>query len=332
MSDSVALSPFLQWPLPQEDQDPWIDGFLALIAAIDASAYGPSVEDRNIVLMSSATITFAAESDALSWNADLDLLCAPRGVLWKVTARSVTIRDGEMLAIQITRSPTSSVVAAPYVARTVPAEGRAPGDALVLAIRRGTRLYWRNGKITQSGASEPITPVSGVTVQSGGTEVGVRNTLNFSGMVTVADNPGSGRLDITVPQRGATGQAWHTRIPIAFGRDTDQSAFVDVGHVVFDPSDYTLGGTNVVAHLEATGFVTVSGVDGEVRLEDVNDATFVRTLLFGGLDTPTRLSLSIAFPTSVRLYRIRIRALGSTSPAQRFCLEGVSLRITATVS
>lgn len=153
-------SPRLLWPLPNPDEDPWFDSFESLIAAIDASVYGPSREDRNMLLVSTATVGFTAGSGVLTWSAAVAFLCSPLGFFWNLPAGSATLADGQILYAQVPRAPTSNVNLTPQVASN-PSPQQDAADTLVLAVRRGNTVFWRNGKTISTGESAAIFSTTG---------------------------------------------------------------------------------------------------------------------------------------------------------------------------
>lgn len=324
------LSPRLQWPIPEENTEPFYDAFVALIAAIDASVYGPAREDRNLLLASSATVTFDAGTGVAAWDAALEVLSAPAGFLWQLPAGSATIPDGSLLYVKLTRAPTSSVGLEVYVGSVVDAV-RAE-DALVLAFRRGSSIFWRNGKVLPSGASEALFSSSGMSaleVQSGGTTVGSRAKLNFVG-ATVADNPGSERVDVTVPVRGSTGQKLVTLVPITTSQDTDTAGYTVVGHFALDAADYALAGSVLTVAFLGMGYCTVPGVTGRARITSLDTAYGPVVLEWTGLTDPTEKTSSLSLPAGANRYRVEFEAAGSTSSTERFFLDWIGVRFTRT--
>ena len=146
----MAESSRLRWPYPSQYTDPWYEPFQALVEAMDASVY-TTREDRSSLLMSTATVTFnvSGVSGVLTWDAPIELLSPLTGFLLSVSAGTVSLLDGELLYMQVVRAPTVSAVVSFNVARAVPNTD----DCLLMAIRRGGTVYWRDGKVINNGES-----------------------------------------------------------------------------------------------------------------------------------------------------------------------------------
>ncbi len=143
----------IKWPFPREFEDPWYDTFVTFIEAVDASMY-TTREDRSSLLMGGGTVSFniTGFDGALSWTQAISLLSPIAGLLINFEPTTVTLLDGEMLYANVTRYPLNSLSSMLLKARSVPNTD----DALLMAIRRGTRVYWRNGRVISNGESLPL--------------------------------------------------------------------------------------------------------------------------------------------------------------------------------
>lgn len=187
----MAESNRLRWTYPSENMDPWYDAFAAFVNAVDASVY-TTREDRSSLLMSVATVSFTISGidGTLAWNAPIELLSPIAGFVLSVSPGSVTLRDGDVLYMQVVRGPTSNVVVSFAVARAVPNTD----DCVLMAIRRGATVYWRDGKVLNDGESLVLFATNGGGGGGGGglpvgTDGGV---LAYSGTwgSTAAGTPG----------------------------------------------------------------------------------------------------------------------------------------------
>lgn len=332
MSDTSAR---LGWSVPNPYEDPYYEAFLALINAIDASVYGPVREDRNLVLMSTATVSFG--SDTLAWNAPIELLCAPQGTLWRLPAGSTALTDGQILYVLLPRAPTGTVQVVARVAATAPQPSEDADAALVLAVRRGSVIYWRNGRVLANGESGSIftassTPPSLAFYQNGAL-IGSRATFNLvTGLASLVDNPGASRVDLTIPARGAATQMLQERIPVALGVHTDSTTAVIAGHAMWNPAEAAFAGFSVVARFVVLGYTSVPGVTGYVTLEDLDDGAVTHTFTFSNTVQPTEQTYTFTPSAGNHRYRVTFRATGSTSPAERFFLDWAGLRVDRVVS
>lgn len=323
------------WPLPNPSEDPYYESFRDLINAIDASVYGPAREDRNLLLVSTATVSFG--SDTLAWNAPVDLLCAPTGSIWRLAAASVALTDGQILYAIVPRAPIGTVTITPRVGGTAPLVGEDPDATVVLAFRRGSVVYWRNGRTLADGESGAIFTASStpptVRFYSNGVLVGTRSALNLvPGLASLADNPGAGRVDLTVPSRGTAGQKIQERIPIVLGRSTDSPEPVILGHVVWNPADTPLAGFTVTVRFVVVAYTTVPGVTGSVTIEDLDDGAVTHTFTVTATVTPTEQTFTITPTTGNHRYRVTAHATGSTNAAERLLLDWAGIRVDRTVA
>lgn len=143
----MALTPRLQFPYPDEFQDPWYEGFVALMNAVDSACYAAR-EDRNIILMGGGDVSFVAAAGTVSFSDDVYLLSAVTGYRWRIAAGVTNgVTDGKLLVLTLVRAPTGTTTLTISVADHVPNTD----TALVLAVRSGARLYFRNGSVAQDG-------------------------------------------------------------------------------------------------------------------------------------------------------------------------------------
>jgi len=179
-------SPRMGFPYPSENQDPWYEAFRVMIEAQDASGYA-SREDRQLILSEGGVISWNVP--LLVWSGTIRILSPITGFQIQVSAGSATLDDGQVLYVNLTRAPTQSVVVTAEVASQVPSSDQ----ALVLVIRVGTRLYWRNGLLLEDGNS-----VSGLGAKPGISgdlreasiivgNVGVGDTVNTCDYLDIGD-------------------------------------------------------------------------------------------------------------------------------------------------
>jgi hypothetical protein len=139
------------WPYPSKDTDPWFDVFESMIAAMDASGYA-SREDRSIILSEGGTVSFTASTGLLSWSSAIVMLSPIAAFKESIPAATVTILDGQILYINIVRSPLGNLTLSSFVANQLPNTD----TAMALAIRSGANVYWRNGALIKDGQSTTL--------------------------------------------------------------------------------------------------------------------------------------------------------------------------------
>ena len=141
----------MSWSFPAENQDPWYDAFLGLVTAMDYSGFAAR-EDRNIVLMGGGLITFDAATDSLTWATPLVLLAPTTGFLWTIPAATISLYDGRLFYIDLVRAPQAPTSLTPVVSNQVPSTDY----AFLLGVRRGSRVFFRNGAVARDGLPAAI--------------------------------------------------------------------------------------------------------------------------------------------------------------------------------
>jgi hypothetical protein len=223
------------WPFPAKDSDPWYEGFASMVAAMDASGYA-SREDRNILLSEGGSVSFTASSGLLSWAGAIVLLSPIAPFKLTIPAGSVTLLDGQRLYVNVTRSPATNVSLAAMVADGIPNTN----DAMLIAVRSGSDVYFRNGSRISDGESKTLFESAGAS-------------------------PGAEQVDVV---KLATRESHNSVTPLIAGGDS------------FDPTDYDKPGfarTLVFRAVAANGDV---GMTNTVTLYNVTDSEAVAVLTF----------------------------------------------------
>lgn len=136
----------MRWPFPKEGQDPWFTAFLGMVNAMDSSGFTDRENDA-VVLMEGGTFTFTASSGVITWSGTIEILAAITGFTWRLAPGSISLGEGEILYITATRSPSGNIVLTPKKSNQLPNTD----EALFLAIRKGARTFWRNGRVLATG-------------------------------------------------------------------------------------------------------------------------------------------------------------------------------------
>ena len=144
----MANTPRMNWPFPNEDDAPWYERLKAFVQSQDASGYAAR-EDRQIVLAGGGTVLWSATGGALTWSDTIQVVSPITGFLLNIAAGSVTLGDGQVLYVPLVRAPTRTQTVSVAVSNQVP-----PTDTdMLLAVRVGTQVYWRNGLLMNDGDS-----------------------------------------------------------------------------------------------------------------------------------------------------------------------------------
>lgn len=147
MPNSTRMS----FPFPAENQDPWFDPFEDFVAAMDASAYAAR-EDRHIILGGGGTFSFDAIGGSLTFDEDLEVFSPIKGFKFTVPAATVVMVEGAVFFVDLVRSPTVGQTLTAQSANQVPNSD----TAYIIAIRRGSSVFFRHGLELPTGISTPI--------------------------------------------------------------------------------------------------------------------------------------------------------------------------------
>ena len=112
----------------------------------DASAYAAR-EDRNIILMGGGAVSWDATSGTLTWAAQIELLSPNTGLLNYVPPGSLVLADGEVMRGNVARALGINA----SMAASVAGFALSNDNSVIFCIRRGTKLYWRNGLLMNDG-------------------------------------------------------------------------------------------------------------------------------------------------------------------------------------
>jgi hypothetical protein len=146
----------MNWPFPSEGQDPWFDAFQGLVNALDASSFAHRENDP-VVLMEGGLVSWDASTGVLDWAGTIEINASITGFRWNLPTDSINLQEGQLLYVEITRSPTDNKTVTSQISTQLPSTD----TTLFLALRRNNRIYWRNGKVLNDGDSINVFEVSG---------------------------------------------------------------------------------------------------------------------------------------------------------------------------
>lgn len=141
-------SPRMQWPFPSEDADPWFDAFVDFVRGLDASGFAGR-EDRNLILAGGGTLTWNAGGPGLNWSAPLIIFSPSTGFHVQLQPATLNPADGEVIRFDTVRNPGQNTNVTPEVASIA----KNTDNSVILAVRIGTKIYFRNGTIMSDGSS-----------------------------------------------------------------------------------------------------------------------------------------------------------------------------------
>lgn len=265
-------TPRMKWPIPGEHVDPWFEAFVDLMGEVDASGYAAR-EDRNIIGTGGGTFTFVSATGVITWSSTISFLAANTGFLWQIPAGNVSLADGQVWYVNLVRAPSDNTALANVVASNLSAA--ADGDAaFVIAVRRGNKVYFRNGNNMADGDSFEVFETTGAGGGGGGsgsTALVFRPGSAFTGPVVF--NAWSDLLTKLGTLRVAANNSGRYTVQLD---DTDGAVTIPTG-----PSDFTnvsligMGKTVATAATVADGAVFT-------KLRDIKGVA----LSFGGATAP----------------------------------------------
>ena len=263
-------TPRMSWPYPSENQDPWWEPFVSMLEQMDASSFAAR-EDRSVVLMGGGTMTWNVSGDdgTLTWAEPIMFLSPIAGFLLPlpIAQSPKVLTSGQVLYVDLVRKPTDAQNVTVLVANQVPNTD----DALLLAVRYGDALYWRNGLILMDGdskvlfdaapGSEDLAQTLSYGNETGGSDlvISAGDRLRVVPSAAGAGVSGSGEFFVSDGSSYEVGRPYYRfetgqvqridlppRLPIPLGFNTIltgdlASVPLSLGEVSFDPSTYGEG-------------------------------------------------------------------------------------------
>jgi hypothetical protein len=150
----LANTPRMNWPVPTGRQRPWATLFERLVGLIDGSAYARR-EDVNTLIMEGGDVSWSAGTGVLNWDASIVLLSPHTGFSMTIpspTPGTFVLADGWVFYVRLTRALGSNISVDPQRAASLPLSD----DVILIAQRKGTKLYFRNGRGFNDGESGAI--------------------------------------------------------------------------------------------------------------------------------------------------------------------------------
>jgi hypothetical protein len=144
----MPISTRMAWPYPLENSESWYESFRSMVEAQDASGYAAR-EDRNLILAGGGTVTWDGSTSLLTWTDYIDIISPISGFKVRIAAGSITIAADQLLYLDLVRAPTRNISTELTTGSQIPTTD----TALLLAVRVGADLYWRNGLLLLSGTS-----------------------------------------------------------------------------------------------------------------------------------------------------------------------------------
>jgi hypothetical protein len=144
------------WPFPNKDSDPWFEMFESMVTAMDSSGYAAR-EDRNIIFGGGGDVNWDSGTSTLTWTQPIVAYSMIAGFRLSIAAGSIVVADTQVLYITLTRNPINNASLTVVPAGSVPNSN----DAMAIAVRVGTTLYFRWGSKIETGETLNLFGVPG---------------------------------------------------------------------------------------------------------------------------------------------------------------------------
>ena len=269
------------WPYPNKDTDPWFDIFESMVTAMDSSGYA-SREDRNIIFGGGGDVHWDAGTSILTWAADIVAYSMISGFKLSIPAGSISVADGDVIYINVTRYPVTSATIAATTATNVPNTD----SAMALAVRVGTTIYWRWGSKIETGETLNLFGVPG----SGNTSDIYEREATFG--VPIGSSSDEATLGRILVQGSLLGLSAEITIPLTGGSVTINAKVNGVTKltVLLSLADPTLKQTSV-----APGTYAIAAGD-QVSVEVIGSSYANLPSLWAGLTVNVTLAAGISLP------------------------------------
>jgi hypothetical protein len=140
----------LEFEYPTEYQDPWFTIFERYVRSLDTTMYAHR-EDRNLIITGGGTVAWNSATELLTFTDDIVIISPITGYAMTLAATHspITMLSGNMLYVNIPRGAVSPAVLEPLVGNTIPSSD----NTVMIAVRSGTVIYFRNGRGFENGDS-----------------------------------------------------------------------------------------------------------------------------------------------------------------------------------
>jgi hypothetical protein len=177
----MANTPKLLWPYPDRDVDPWYDSFQSMVEAQDASVYS-SREDRHAIMGGTGKVSFNSGTGVLASDSNIYIYSPITGYRFTLLPFSTTILSGQIIYVNLVRSPITSLNLTVLVSNSAPNSD----GAFTLAIRQDGDVYFRNGSRVSNGDDKNIFDTGTAPLDASDT---VKGITKLSVAPAVASNP-----------------------------------------------------------------------------------------------------------------------------------------------
>lgn len=142
----MTLTPRMRIQYPTARSRSWFAAHEAGLLQIDTITYA-SREDRGLFFFGGGALSWGAGPSTLTWTDTLIFTSALTGFVENLPAGTMTLADGEYWYVNLTRGPSTNITLTPQHAQQQPSTD----EAYVIAIRRGSSVYFRGGLVLGDG-------------------------------------------------------------------------------------------------------------------------------------------------------------------------------------
>jgi len=269
------------WSYPNKDTDPWFESFESMVTAMDSSGYAAR-EDRNIIFGGGGDVNWDSGTGLLTWAQPIVAYSMIAGFRLSIAAGSVAIADTQVLYVTLTRHPINNASLTVVPAGSVPNTN----DAMALAVRVGTTIYFRWGSKIETGETLNLFGVPG----SGDSADTYERAATFG--VPIGNSSDEATLGRVLVQGSLIGLSAEITLPVTGGTVTANVKINGVVKltVVLSTADPLLKQTTV-----ASG-VHIVGTGDQLSVEVVGASHTNGSALPAGFTVNVMLATGISLP------------------------------------
>lgn len=289
----------MNYTYPSRDEDPWYDSFESLVTALDSSTFAHR-EDRSLVFAGGGTLSWTVATSTFTWDDTIQIASTISGRRISISANSLTLTDGQILYLDLTRQPLSNISTSFQVANQLPSTN----NACAVAVRIGGVVYFRTGiSLTDGATSTGIAPVPSAGGGGPGSDttaihdnqsgeiaaIALKPTPTTSDLLLIEDAAGGnakaritiGALPAATPATHAIGGARHSSSTLAQINTLVSDATLDgVGDPRPDNDAIHDNVAGEIVSITSKGTPTVSDI---LVIEDVADGNNKKSITIGSL-------------------------------------------------
>lgn len=149
------LTERLEIQYPEEFDEPYFDTFVSTMNSIDLSAFA-AILNTNTIVTGGGAFEWDLNNEELSWNEVIKIRSIHFGFYTEVEIDTVSLDGNWIVYTEIARLNKETVNVQAGVANQLSPQKENYPEILVLAIREGDNIIFRNGRVIEPGGSKNI--------------------------------------------------------------------------------------------------------------------------------------------------------------------------------